>query len=456
MTDEGRGEARGLPDSGDENLWREFNEHLWRMVNEDGPSEAGAGLPPPYESFEEEADAAAPVSPANLRKDDCLTFERYQVVASEPSALTSAERLHLEACRHCERHVAAFAAQAPRAATPEVTAAAVTHRTNWRERIAGRLRARGALSDFAPLLRATPAWAAVTAFVIVAALGAFLLFKSGLLRANETASSPSVAVPKQSQDVRSPTPPNAPDDKAPRERAGALQADSSPAPPKGATGVLKPKVIPRKASEKPAPSNEERAVHTPYDSNVVGPPAEKAAVVASLRAGRIVTAGSEFESIERVGTRSAGGGEVTPLYPKNEATLETNPTFRWRGAEGLEYRIIVSYLDGSEVESSRVLSGESGRLERDLAPGTYFWRVAARRKGGREEVVPGYVIFKVLSEAERRRVEAAAGSSKSNLVRAILYARAGLLGKAEAELDKRPRSPKANRMLSQVRSWRQK
>lgn len=67
-------------------------------------------------------------------------------------------------------------------------------------------------------------------------------------------------------------------------------------------------------------------------------------------------------------------------------------------------------------------------------------------------------MFKVLGESEKRELEAAKNSVKSNLVNAILYARAGLLAEAERELNvelrRNPNSSKARKMLAQVRKWR--
>jgi hypothetical protein len=216
----------------------------------------------------------------------------------------------------------------------------------------------------------------------------------------------------------------------------------------------------RRTPGRPNQSNEERAWNAAPATDFTGTPQEKAAVLASLRAGEISLAGSDFESLKRARARGSDGDDVSPIYPRNEATFETNPIFRWQGSAELEYRIIVSYLDGTEVKSSKVLSQESGRLDEELAPGTYYWRIAVRRKGGKEEIVYGFTLFKVLSRAEKQRLESATDTAGSNLVRAILYARAGFPEKAEAELNaelqKHPHSATAKKMLAQVRGWRRK
>ena len=211
----------------------------------------------------------------------------------------------------------------------------------------------------------------------------------------------------------------------------------------------------RRTPERPTRSKEERADFAALVSTISGTQEDKTAVLESLRAGEISFAGSDFEILT---TRATESDKVSPVYPKQEATLETNPNFRWQGAEGLEYRVIVTYLDGKEVTSSKVLTQNNGRLEEELKPGIYYWRIATRRKGRKEESVTGFTIFKILSEAEKQRLEAAVNSTGSNLVRAILYARAALPEKAEAELQaelrKHPRSPAAKKMLGQVRGLR--
>jgi hypothetical protein len=239
-----------------------------------------------------------------------------------------------------------------------------------------------------------------------------------------------------------------------------LEAGNATERPKISVKKSNKKIAEPQNFERPNPSNEVQAKSMPSEADLRGLASEKKAVLASLKTGEISLAGSDFERLAKRGTRSLKSYQVSPIYPKNEATLETSPNFRWHGTDNAEYRIIVSYLDGSQVDSSKVLSQNYGHLEKELTPGFYYWRIAVRRKGEKEEIVPGYIIFKVLSETEKQQIEAAVNSTKSNLVRAIIYARAGILEKAEtelrAELNKNPDSSIAKKMLAQVQGWRRK
>jgi hypothetical protein len=460
MRDEGQRDAAGVPDAADQKFWREFEQQLWVLVNKAEPPELGAARTLPAESPDVEADAPRFVSRRNLRKQDCLSFERYGEVAERPSTLTAAEELHLEDCRHCKQHVAAFAARLPRRATSEreaVTPGVVT-KTDWRAWLVGWLRVPEPLADFGLRLSAMRASVALVAALILLAAGALYLLRPGSSGPDEAASKPSEEIPVQNQNAGSSASSTSPDADSSRESAKMPEAGGPDAPPPTVADTPNRRNVRRQASQRPPRAKDEQAGVITHALDFVGTPEEKRAVLDSERSGEISFAGSDFENLKRVVTRSSDGDKVAPVYPRNEATLEANPTFSWRGTAGLEYRIIVSYLDGAEARSSKVIAQSSGRLDEELPPGTYFWRIAARRKGSEDESVSGFTIFKILSRAERERLESSVNSTGSNMVRAILYARAGLLDKAEAELHaelrKNPRSRAAKKMLAQVRGLR--
>jgi hypothetical protein len=458
MANEGRKETPEVPDFTDEKFWQEFNQQLWALVKKAEPANVSESLL--SEPFEESADVSDVVSPENSRKKECLSFARYNELAENPSALTAAEKTHLEGCRHCERHIAAFAQLMPREVPAGATTQGVTAKASWRERVVEALRAAGAIINPGAWLHMSRAGAALAALIIIlAAGGALLLIRSGLLRHHEIAAVPAKDVANQNQSVPSPEAPTPPNTNAPKNSSTVTGDDDSASHPKPGAGRPNKRTTAPPKSEGGNLPKEERAGNTPAGPDLRGRPTDRA-VLASLKAGRILLDGSDYELLREKVTRGLSNYQVAPIYPKNEATFEANPNFRWQGADDLEYRVIVSYRNGSEVDSSKVLAQPNGRLEIELAPGIYYWRIAVRRQGEKEEIVPGYIIFKVLSQAERQQLESAVSSAKSNLVRAILYARAGFPGKAEAELEaelnENPGSTAAKKMLAQVQGWRRK
>jgi len=408
MTDQ---EEKGFdqePDFGDEELWRELTRQLWLI---------GRGSQNLATDFE--ADSSTSVAAEDARKADCLPFARYHAIAKQESTLTPAEQEHFSRCRYCERHLAAFVALVPPAAKATSAKPEVVTRTTWFEWITG--------SKF-DLRWAIPALAVIA--IIIAA--AFFVIKYRPANQKEIAVGPN-GIPSSSPSPAATATPTA----FPKTDDSALHRNNPPVNA-NATG------------RKPKPSVEQPLMIAA---------AEQEQINESLERGKISLEGTDFKTVLEP-TRSAGNEKVSLIYPRNEVTLDTRPTFRWKGPTNLSYRIIVTYLDGSEVDSSNVLAQSNGHLKKRLDPGIYYWRLAAQRKGEPEETVSGYTIFKVVSKAEIRQTKAAVNSTTSHLVRAVLYARAGFLREAEselkAELNKTPDSPVAKSMLTQVQDWRRK
>jgi hypothetical protein len=433
MTDKEEKRMHQTPDFTNEEFWREFNQQLWLLAKESESSEIN--------SDEESTVATDIVSPENSRKKDCLSFERYNEIAEQPTSITVAEKIHLEHCRYCTRRIASFSELLLQSVQhPEVSA-----KTTWRKWLLSKRLFLNTVINREIRLSLSPAKVVLATLAIILVGGlAFMLIQSGLLWKNETASLQNKN--PQNQNLQNQVNSNLPN----------TNSTNSPSSPK--TPLIKPnkKTVKPKKSESPIQSNEEQA------KNSLSEKANQRQVRESLKTGVISLDGSDLEKLQEVTTRSVNDSNIKPISPKNEAVLETSPSFHWQGTDNFEYKIVVTYLDLNKVAESKTISQNNVRIEKELSPGFYFWRIEKRQKGEETpfEPVPGLIIFKVSSEKEKLQIESAGNSTKSNLVRAILYARAGLLEQSEvelkAELVKNPNSSKAKKMLAQVQGWRRK
>lgn len=178
----------------------------------------------------------------------------------------------------------------------------------------------------------------------------------------------------------------------------------------------------------------------------------------SVQTGRIQLSEDSALLLENPVRRGKKTDSLLPIYPKNEATLENRPTFRWQKLENSEYRITVLNRELNEVAASKILKQNDWRLNKELPAGFYFWQVSVRKNDAEEFVPAGNrAFFKIVGEAEKQRIGQAKKSADLNLVNAVLDARAGLFAEAEQalnnELLKHPKSAKARKMLAQVRRW---
>ncbi len=449
MTDNEKGVGQ-TPDFADQEFWGAFNQQLWLLVKEGRSADNRVSA---------EADVSDRVSLENSRKTNCLSFARYNEIAENPSTAGDAEKIHLQDCRYCERHINAFAALRSRSVQAASIPNAITKR-NWSTWLVERFRVFGAISNGGGWLHGPLGKAALAGLtILLAGTVAFFLFQSRWLRPDQKASAPVGGPLNQGQNVQSPAQANLPNTNAKNLPSPTLRASDSATPPK--TLVKKSEAEKNETLATPNHANEEQAVHLASESDLAALSLEdRRAVRESYEMEGIWLRGSDFESLTNNARRGLKDDQVTPIYPKNEATLETNPVFRWQGTGNQEYRIIVTYRGGEKVGASELLSQNSGQIRENLDPGIYYWRIAVRRHGEKEKIIPGFIIFKISSETEKRKVASAVAATRSNLVRAILYARAGFLGKAEvelkAELEKNPDSSTARKMLAQVQGWRMK
>jgi hypothetical protein len=163
--------------------------------------------------------------------------------------------------------------------------------------------------------------------------------------------------------------------------------------------------------------------------------------------------------------RSRGGPQTSPLIdPVRTRVASDRPSFRWNALPGAaSYTVEVRDEEDKLVQQSAALAETEWTPSDALARGaTFSWRVTAA-VGDREMVAPeeddAPAWFTVidgaqLEELERARKECAG----SHLALGSLYAKVGLLGDAERELEalaaENPESPVARKILESLRNYR--
>lgn len=447
-----------MPDIADEEFWQEFNQKLWLLVKEAEPSAIKTAAADLSVSFKELKEIKDYVSPEHLRKKECLSFERYNEIAENPTNITFAEKAHLEHCRYCERRITAFAELLTppiEDTTPEVFP--MPTRKTWRERFFFTIE-NG--FDF----KLQPLNVGLAALAIFLTFGFVLFLIQSANKPNEETAVSTENTENFKQNAQNQT--NlARETNKNNESFANTNAEIRP------RNQVKKEVLPnirnKKQEKEIVPESKKPIKTTPSELELAQLPSrDREAVRESLQTGEIPL--SEDLALLQLNLDTRGKKEnietANSISPKGEATLETSPNFRWQAAENSEYKIFVTDRAFREVAESKTLSQNNWQIEKELSPGFYFWQIGVRQKGEKEETpfskTARRMMFKVLSRTEKRQIETAVKSTKSNLVRAILYARAGLLEKAEielnAELDKHPNSSKARKLLTQVQIWRRK
>lgn len=435
------------PDEADEQFWQDFSRDLWLLFKraENLPDAEAENL-----LAGETIKLSELKNTPNLR-ENCLTFTRCDEIGKRQNSVSAAEKTHLQDCRFCARRVERFGAS-PLSALPKKDDAEIE----------------AAISPIQPpkkslWSRLFPSagensrliWSPLTFGLAGLAIILFGGLTFVVWQTNFSQSRTDVSDLKSGAN-ETPRIPTAADFPA-NENSNA--ADFTPANSALNDSPPLPKNRREIAANENAP-NARNADELAINFGAI-PNDERAAVRESLRTGKI-SPSADLARMQNVPTRRAGeDNAATPVSPKNEATLDAAPVFRWQAAADSEYQITVTDDAGRDVAKSAILSQNSWQIEKELPAGFYFWKIAVRRKGVDEPSKNlSRAMFKVLSETEKRKLEAAKNSVKSNLASAILYARAGLLAEAErelnAELRKNPNSAKARKMLAQVSSWREK
>jgi hypothetical protein len=193
------------------------------------------------------------------------------------------------------------------------------------------------------------------------------------------------------------------------------------------------------------------------------PPAEREAVVQTLRTGRI-----EPPAILAALRAPAGTTDTTPAFavnaPQTTVIESAKPEFTWQMPAGaVACRVLVTNLSNSADRiRTKPLTADHWRPKRSLTPGAiYRWQVIALDRAGRELArVPSHADgarFKVIATDEAARLaDYRSRYGRSHLVMGTLYARQGLLDAAEQEFQalaqQNTRSDVARALLQSLRT----
>jgi hypothetical protein len=160
------------------------------------------------------------------------------------------------------------------------------------------------------------------------------------------------------------------------------------------------------------------------------------------------------EDVVRGAPEQRARGKVSP---SSTTVMETTPTLRWPSVAGSS--AIVSVRSGRDlVAQSPLLSASEWRVTPELERGkVYRWQVLVQR-GDESFVMPAPpappALFRVLDDSDVATVERARSQKREDhLLMAVVYARAGLIEAAGAELDALDRmtgDPLAKVLLGQL------
>jgi hypothetical protein len=410
------------PNPVQEESWDDFNRLLWKMVNEVDVSNIQA---PDAEKADE------PNPPVNLRKRDCLSFERCNEIAEKKPILSPVEDSHLKSCQYCQKRIETFTLQFPVASNQSIQEITDTPKQTWLQTIKNAFAANWSAVKFA-----------TAAFLLILTVGLlFILFRS-----NPQPENLANANVQETPSINNIQPPETP--------------------------VNKPVIItqnPSNVNKTSANLNENKSVATPPEPEkefdfsaelAYLPKTERNAVLQSLNNGQIIPS-QDLALLQENIIRRSKSQIFVPISPKDEAVSSSQPIIRWQNQEKGQYKVEVFDRELKKIAESEVLTQNSWQINKKIPAGFYFWQISKIKSDSTEvDEKSDKVFFKIVSETERNRIERAKNSTKSNLVAAILYARAGLLTEAKRELNlelqKNPNSTKVRKMLSQINGWQTK
>lgn len=178
---------------------------------------------------------------------------------------------------------------------------------------------------------------------------------------------------------------------------------------------------------------------------------EKARVDAALAAGRIELPASASALFRPQGTllaEQATPARFGPLGPAGTAVRSSRPTFSWSDAGADTYTVAIFTETFMEVARSPRVTGTSWTPERELPRGeTFVWQVTAHR-GASSETEPRpprpEARFSIVDAATLTRVDEQAARLAGNpLALGVLFAEAGLIADARAELARAAEMPES-------------
>src|ERR1044071_8232998 len=167
----------------------------------------------------------------------------------------------------------------------------------------------------------------------------------------------------------------------------------------------------------------------------------------------------QFEGESLRGDAPSSAGHV--IAPIGTVIDDARPAFRWSSSITAPVVVYV-FRDHDEVARSPRLTASQWQCDRDLPRGaTYSWQVAIHQ-GIEERIIPAPpqppADFHVLGEKEHAEIsEAKRLFPDDSLLHGILYARSGVLGTAEKEIERyaalHPESEDVERLLHLIRAW---
>lgn len=430
-----------IPDPADEQFWDDFSRNLWMMFKK--AESFNAEVAENIEFSAESSDDFLPDYQSALR-ETCLTFTRCAEISRLPAEVSKAEKSHLQNCHLCARRVEkSRVAAEPRETmeTAENTEKKTVEKSWWK----------GIFQPFR-----MPVFGQVPGKLVLTSLAVIILFAAAifvlLLNFNE-ANQQAIITPDSPGNSPVTNITDTPTNEIMVNEANVRNSNINKTPSK-TNNKSKPDNSNDNSSE--PRSTDDLSYELAFLSNE-----EREDIQQSVLVGKIKISGDLSNLAEHSTLRRSEKSAAVLISPQNEATLEIFPLLSWQSVEESEYQVKVLDLKFNEIAQSDVLTQNSWRIDKKLPAGFYFWQVLVRKKGS-EEFIPtkNKAYFKIVSNEEKSKFEKARSETKSNLIMAILYARAGLLREAEqelyAELKKRPDSIKARKMLAQVLGWRRK
>jgi hypothetical protein len=219
-------------------------------------------------------------------------------------------------------------------------------------------------------------------------------------------------------------------------------AEETPEPPRRNVGVS----APAPAIRRPEPAK--------TDVSPVRP--EWRALAAEVRrTGKLPLPADirEFASEDTFRGTSTSSAAASNVSPSATAVEDARPEFRWPTSPGARY--VVTVAQGTQtVAESPTLRDDRWRPPAPLPRGrVYSWQVRVTR-GEEIVVLPAPpappALFRVITDAQREELESARRECPDDhFLLGVLYARAGIIAAARAELEQ-SKDPAARALLSQL------
>lgn len=410
------------PSFADDDFWNEFNDAL-RELARNGEIVEPSGK-----------NAADDLSLADQRKNDCLSFSRCDELAKSRAGLTRTEETHLESCRYCQRHINAFASLPEPSVQPQASPVTIDP-----PRTAG-LMARfkeflGTNLDFSS--RRFAFGLAAAGLLVGAGTFGFLVLRNINRSADLARDAQVESGPKETATPAPNVPTPTPNIETGRTPDGAEPND-------------------RNREERTAIPEDPKSDEPRNQADLRGIPSDEQRIIELALGDANIPLSDDLRRLRgRHNTLDADAGTTVTMLlgPSGEALIEPRPEFAWNGSDAT-YRVSVFDRRMKEVLKSEDLTARRWRADRELPPGQYFWEVTTVKENG-ELAKTRQAAFEVV---ERSKVDEVRASNDSNLVKAIYFARRGLLDEAKkelrAELKKNPGSQKAARLMRRIQNLR--